>query len=176
MAAIHKSCKHQIEASFERQVSRLKESGYPDDLLVGVCETMCKRIKRMSSRSKDKTEANKTQNNIVVIPYIHGITHKLKKDCKTPKHRRGMLCRPVNNREKKLKKACNIAHRTRYAKCETAVVYRIPLSCGKCYIGQTGWCINDRAKRTCSGSEVHISRPTCQPTVGHVNVTQPLPA
>lgn len=28
----------------------------------------------------------------------------------------------------------------------TGVVYNIPLSCGKCYIGQTGRCINDRAR------------------------------
>ncbi|CAN8004673.1 unnamed protein product, partial [Ixodes hexagonus] len=44
------------------------------------------------------------------------------------------------------KKQCNTKHRTQYAPCENEVIYNIPLTCGRCYIGQTGRCINDRAR------------------------------
>lgn len=30
--------------------------------------------------------------------------------------------------------------------CAREVVYKVPLSCGACYIGQTGRCINDRIR------------------------------
>ena len=30
--------------------------------------------------------------------------------------------------------------------CAVGVVYEIPLTCGKVYIGQTGRCVNDRAR------------------------------
>ncbi|KAG0426957.1 hypothetical protein HPB47_025983 [Ixodes persulcatus] len=38
--------------------------------------------------------------------------------------------------------ACDVNHRTHYVTCATGVVYQIPLSCGRVYIGQTGRCIN----------------------------------
>ncbi|KAG0433699.1 hypothetical protein HPB47_019669 [Ixodes persulcatus] len=34
--------------------------------------------------------------------------------------------------------ACDVNHRTHYVTCATGVVYQIPLSCGRVYIGQTG--------------------------------------
>ncbi|CAN7988052.1 unnamed protein product [Ixodes hexagonus] len=41
---------------------------------------------------------------------------------------------------------CVDSHRTRYVACATGVVYLIPLSCGRVYVGQTGRCVNVRAR------------------------------
>ncbi|MDD9362161.1 MAG: hypothetical protein PV344_04465, partial [Anaplasma sp.] len=74
-------------------------------------------------------------------------------------------------------KICNISHRTRYAPCETGIVYHIPISCGKCYIGQTGSYINDRtrehaasAKGTTAGHLPAHCR-TCECTAVFNNIT-----
>lgn len=34
-------------------------------------------------------------------------------------------------------------HKNKFIECATSVVYCIPLTCGKNYIGQTGKCVND---------------------------------
>ena len=47
-------------------------------------------------------------------------------------------------------KGCNKKHRTVFVPCIICVVYRIPLSCGKEYIGQTGRCLNDRLREHCN--------------------------
>lgn len=41
---------------------------------------------------------------------------------------------------------CCIKRKCKRTTCTENVVYEIPLSCGKCYIGQTGRCINDRLR------------------------------
>lgn len=41
---------------------------------------------------------------------------------------------------------CTIKHTHKFVDCGTCVVYKIPLSCGKVYTGQTGRCVNDRAR------------------------------
>lgn len=152
VSALNKSCDHNIGQSFNKQISRLRNSGYPIGLLVCVCENICTKLKHKSADT-DGRESTKTQKQISVIPYIHGITHKLKKIaarqgikvvCSAP-NKAYSMCRKVN-RHTNEKKMCNISHRTQYAPCETGVVYNIPLSCGKCYIGQTGRCINDRTR------------------------------
>lgn len=131
-------------------MSRLRNSGYPTSILVPVCETICRNLKSAKSGKKVNEE---TRRKIAVLPYVHGITHKLKKIaarneiqvvCSAP-NKAYSMCRRVNNRTGK-EKTCDIAHRTQYVPCMTGVVYNIPLSCGKCYIGQTGRCINDRAR------------------------------
>ena len=41
---------------------------------------------------------------------------------------------------------CSKKHVNRFTDCVRNVVYEIPLSCGRCYIGQTGRCFNERAR------------------------------
>lgn len=41
---------------------------------------------------------------------------------------------------------CTNNHRTKYAACVQGVVHKLPLSCRKSDIGQTGRCINDRVR------------------------------
>lgn len=40
--------------------------------------------------------------------------------------------------------SCEIKHRNPYVACTEEVIYKIPLTCNKVYIGQTGRCINTR--------------------------------
>ncbi|XP_072140594.1 uncharacterized protein [Dermacentor andersoni] len=46
---------------------------------------------------------------------------------------------------------CTRRHRTMFVPCETAVVYEIPFTCGKCYIGQTQNCVNERLRQHQNG-------------------------
>lgn len=151
--ALNKSCHHAIEASFQKQISRLRESGYPNDLLICVCENICTKLRRRSTHPEETTKAKEKQK-IAVLPYVHGITHKLKKIaarqdirvvCSAP-NKAYSMCRKVNEDTNQKKQICNVSHKTQYAPCETGVVYHIPLSCGKCYIGQTGRCVNERMR------------------------------
>lgn len=41
---------------------------------------------------------------------------------------------------------CLVRHEEEFVRCETCVVYEVPFTCGMCYIGQTGRCINDRLR------------------------------
>lgn len=52
------------------------------------------------------------------------------------------MCRRVDQPTNQMK-IRDTSHRTRYAQCQTRVVYRIPLLRAKCYIGQTSRCISD---------------------------------
>ena len=151
-SALRKSCHHQVATSFKKQIARLCDSGYPSALLGGVCECISKKLKRKTT-SGEETANPPTRCKIAVVPYIHGLTHRLKKIasrqdvqvvCSAP-NKAYSMCRRVNKGRDQLR-VCNTAHRTQYAPCETGVVYKIPLSCGKFYIGQTGRCINDRAR------------------------------
>lgn len=61
---------------------------------------------------------------------------------------------PVNSTK------CSKKHANRFRECIEGVVYKIELSCGKSYVGQTGRCINDRLRehantiRTGTGSNL----------------------
>ena len=44
------------------------------------------------------------------------------------------------------KEKCGVKHRNKYVDCTKEVVYKLPLSCGRPYIGQTGRCLNHRLR------------------------------
>lgn len=54
----------------------------------------------------------------------------------------GKRTNPCANKEKE----CKVDRKKRFVTCREGVVYRVPLSCGHEYIGQTGRCINSRLK------------------------------
>lgn len=86
------------------------------------------------------------------IPYVHGLAHNLKHignrysvDVKfTARNKLARLC-PRVNKPKELS-GCTVKHRkpNQYVECILKVVYMIPISCGKVYIGQSGRCVNER--------------------------------
>lgn len=148
-SALVRSCHHQASASFEAQVSRLTASGFPNEFLGAVAERLVaelrgKRTKKTSDQEKKK---------IAVIPYVHGVSHRLKKvgnraDVRvvfSARTKLNGLCRRVNSDAPRAQ-PCSKKHDKRYRECDTAVVYDIPLSCGRSYIGQTGRCVNDRLR------------------------------
>lgn len=141
-SAIKKSCEHKLKNSFLNQKCRLVQAGYPITLLSSVAETML-RTDKTRARDKDKTCA--------VIPYVHGISHNLRKiGSRNGIHvlfsapdRLSGLCKRVNQMGR-TKVGCTTNHRDKFVSCTEGVVYSIPLSCGRTYVGQTGRCLNKR--------------------------------
>lgn len=54
------------------------------------------------------------------------------------------LCQAVSKKFDKRERKCNCSFKDnqKFTKCRIGVVYRLPLTCGNIYIGQTGRCIN----------------------------------
>lgn len=70
------------------------------------------------------------------------------------------LIKKVNSENKESRK-CPIKHAKQFVPCQEGVVYSLPLSCGKRYIGQTGRCLNERLKE-------HEYNVSCVAISGHV--------
>ena len=92
---------------------------------------------------------------IACIQYLHAFSHRMKKVGNrygvkvvfSSRNKLGRVCAAVDRKvEGKGKKwnECEVNHREALVECGKGVVYHIPLSCGKCYIGQTGRCVNNR--------------------------------
>lgn len=102
---------------------------------------------------KDELTATMKKKKIAVVPYMHQITHRLKKVgqrmgvrvVSSAPHKLSQLARLTCAARHK-RQLCKTKHRTRFVNCINNVVYKIPLSCGACYIGQTGRCLNDRLR------------------------------
>lgn len=71
-AALKKSCDHKARESFDTQVERLKSSGYPHTILSEVVENMI-------SSKQQKEESKKKNRRPAVMPYIHRLSHNIKK-------------------------------------------------------------------------------------------------
>lgn len=151
--ALKKSCVHQVHSAVEAQVSRLRDTGYPEHVIVAVCEAVRRREglpgKGAETSVQDGSERRKT----AVIPYLHGVAHRLKKIGQRAGVRVVMsaplklarLCKetcPVRQENS----GCNVGHNNKYVECDGGVVYRVPLACGRVYVGQTGRCINSRLR------------------------------
>ncbi|KAH9374884.1 hypothetical protein HPB48_004163 [Haemaphysalis longicornis] len=88
----------------------------------------------------------------MVVPYVHGFKHNHKKIAPrqsvfvafSAPEKAHQKCRRVSDQTKAEK--CDKNHCSRYADCNSESRYYIPLLCRKVYTGQTGRCINDRAK------------------------------
>ncbi|KAG0434493.1 hypothetical protein HPB47_019071 [Ixodes persulcatus] len=69
----------------------------------------------------------------------HGGAEKLSTESpKTFKERR------VSKRKNPSSHGCTVKHGTPFVSCTIGAVYRIPFTCGRVYIGQTGRCLNIR--------------------------------
>lgn len=136
-----------MHASFQLQIVRLNASKFPALLVSSVCESLLKKLKGPGNNDSNERERQPT----IAIPYVHRISHNLKKalskysvnvvftaPCKLSK-----VCSMMSKRKSK---KCEKKHDTTFTECDTNVVYKIPLSCDKVYIGQTGRCFNERAR------------------------------
>uniref|UniRef100_A0A6G5AFU1 Putative tick transposon n=1 Tax=Rhipicephalus microplus TaxID=6941 RepID=A0A6G5AFU1_RHIMP len=88
---------------------------------------------------------------IHVMPYLYSVSHNVKKVA----NRYGvdvLFSAPTKLRQicslmtKQKKAKCTKKHANVFIRCVFAVVYLIPLSCGRVYIGQTGRCLNERLR------------------------------
>lgn len=65
------------------------------------------------------------------------------------------------------RRGCQIKHVEKYRSCKESVVYKIPMSCGKVYIGQTLRCINTRLRehkkrQANTGSSMYEHQKVCK--------------
>lgn len=152
--ALEKSCVHALHSSFTQQVDRMEKAGYPRHVVVSVAETILKSYKshhNLGERGCGTSECTKMKT--AVVPYVHGVSHGLKKIAKrvnvrvafSAPQKLSRLAAKTTSLEKK-EPGCQVKHRNRYTECVEGVIYSIPLTCGKQYVGQTGRCVNDRLR------------------------------
>lgn len=114
---------------------------------------------------------------MVAVPYVQKTSHNLEGSQKvlfSAPTKMVQICSKLRSIAEDLKKAkCQKRHGHPYVLCWTGVVYRIPLTCGRSYVGQTGGCLNDgllepdcSLKSTVSGHlPVHSNTCFCSPTL-----------
>ncbi|XP_049528721.1 LOW QUALITY PROTEIN: uncharacterized protein LOC125947615 [Dermacentor silvarum] len=147
--ALRRSCPHSMQISFDAQVDRLLSAGYTKALISAVAEKLCKQIKLGENNRAPRPPVEKKK--LAVLPYIHDVSHKLKRVGQragvavvfSAPEKLSKLCRFGSQTRRG---RCTVKHRNPLVSCTTGVVYMIPLSCGKKYVGQTGRCINDRLR------------------------------
>lgn len=74
--AVTMSCLHTMTKSLVSQVNRLTLAGYPTPLLRSSAEAV---LKWVSSNSATKSLQENARGRLNAIPYIHGVSHTLKK-------------------------------------------------------------------------------------------------
>lgn len=83
----------------------------------------------------------------VVTNYNHKVSHRLKKVAakynipdffSTPLKE---LCKTANQKKKDFK--CSTWHRCKFANCTESIPHKIPLTCGRSHVSQSGRCLND---------------------------------
>ncbi|CAN7942713.1 unnamed protein product [Ixodes hexagonus] len=181
-SALKKSCAHKMSEGFGRQIGRLKESGFPLALLAEVASTLLKKAKGV-----ERAKAQKERKRMVVVPYLHRVSHNLKQVggrygipvVFSAPQKIGQICYRVGaGADGRSKAKCSKAHRKPFVTCVSGVVYRIPLSCDRCYVGQTGRCLNDRLREhsyslsaTVGGLlPIHCRDCKCRPDFGRVTI------
>ena len=144
-ALVRRSCTCELHNSLRVQDSRLRSSGYPEELL--------NRTKRLllNFKSPEEVDVEGERKKFVSVPYAHAISSMLSKSAKTynisvatsydNKIRSSMLTK--QKREFK----CSDTHKdVDVFDCSSGVVYEIAFSCGNKYIGESGRCANSRLK------------------------------
>lgn len=115
-----------------------------------MAESLLKKFKK--ARCSEAESPVKGTRNVSVIPYCHMISHNLKKVGNragvqvvfSVPQKLSRICKAVNAAEPAPR--CTTKHRSQFVECVDEVVYSVPLTCGKRYIGQTGRCLNERLK------------------------------
>lgn len=147
--ALKKSCTHFMSHSFMQQMWCLKEAGYSAHVWISVAEKHLKKIRAWSSESDPQEWATPNCGNTAVIPYIDKMSHKSKKVAlrenvrvvfSVPHKLKSLALKTNSSRTEKTE--CGVKHKHKFIECKVFVIYRIPLFCGKCYVGQTSRCVN----------------------------------
>lgn len=114
---------------------------------------MKKAIMSEGSGSKEKGREPNERGALSVIPYVHGLSHRLKKVAArfgmkvvfSAKNKLSSVCCLVRKFEQPQgTKECTVRHSRRFVECKKNVIYRIPVACGHVYVGKTRRCVNIR--------------------------------
>jgi hypothetical protein len=140
--AVLNSCLHECQTSLNMQRKRLSSAGYKLQFVIQQIRALTISI----DREKEPFENDKAT---VVIQYYHDWAHRIKKLAGQFNvrvifkygNKLGRLA-PITN--SKAKDSCEKSGHMNATDCAIGVVYQIPLSCGKSYVGQSGACINSR--------------------------------
>lgn len=153
MNALRRSCPHKCSCSFQAQADRLKKAGFPQYVVTSVAEGLLKTVKHAREGEEQASpETEPVKQKCAVIPYLHDVSHRLKKIGNNANVRVVLsapnklynLCKASYSGSEKPR--CQKKHKESFVKCENNIVYELLLSCGKKYIGQTGRCANDRLR------------------------------
>jgi hypothetical protein len=144
-SAMEKSCHHRVDDALNYQLDRFSHAGYGQHLIKQCLVLTLKRY------SKDRQEKVFDTSKVVAIPYYHGVSHRLAKVAQefgvhvVYAARRKLATLTPFTRQFKTHE-CPVNHRSLnfVNPCAMHVVYKIPLSCGASYIGQTSRCVNTR--------------------------------
>lgn len=182
-SALVRSCFHQMRASFSEQVTRLTDAGFPDTIIRQTVHKLTKRVKL----NADNVAAHlgpEQRKSSAVLPYIHKLSHNLKNVASrfgvsvvfSSPNKLNRVCgiveRKLKNRVSGVaKEGCGVKHVTPFVQCRKGVVYLLPFSCGRVYIGQTSRCINIRLmehRRSLQGNVYshvaqHVAQCHCAP-------------
>lgn len=172
---------HSAGESFDAQVHRLRCSGFPDSILFDVAERLLTSQKRQRKSEKTRRPA--------IVPYIHCLAHNLKRVASkydvqvalSAPDKLKKLCPRINNKKEE-NVQCQTRHQHKYVDCKSHVVYEVPFSCGKVYVGQSGRRINVRLrehdlslKASPSGHlTVHVRDCHCTPLFNQTKVLKHL--
>lgn len=74
-SALKKSCIHKCKDSFQQQVDRLKNAGFPAHVLVSASERI---IKKCKSHPVETAEPGDKSRKYAVMPYVHRLSHRFK--------------------------------------------------------------------------------------------------
>lgn len=154
-ASLTRSCSDSVCEAFHGQVSRLKEAGFPGTTLRMTADKLVRLLKKQGGAGQAGSSRERSEK-FAVLPYVHRMSHGLKKVAArfgvdvvfSSPVKLNSVCPAVQRRAEyepgKKKSACVVNHVSPFVPCSVAVVYKIPLSCGKVYVGQTGRCLNVR--------------------------------
>ncbi|XP_037529250.1 uncharacterized protein LOC119406586 [Rhipicephalus sanguineus] len=73
--ALVRSCHHSIASYYGSQVQRLKESDYPESLLISLTAALLREVRSTREHIRPSLQKSKT----VVIPYVHSVSHLIKR-------------------------------------------------------------------------------------------------
>ena len=132
-SALTKSCHHMVQFSFDQQRKRLLDAGFPQALLVSVAECILRDSKNRNA-ARTFEQGNRTR----VLPYVHAVSHNLKKIAQranvrvlfSAPNKLERLCK-ITTRNANENRGCKTNHKNKFVDCAECVVYCLPLSCGR---------------------------------------------
>ena len=150
---------------------------------------MAKTVKARPNRTADGNRTT-TRKNLAVIPYLHRLSHGINNVANryhvdvvfSVGHKLRQVCpavhRKLNGGKSDKRLRCAVKHKKKFVDCHTNVVYKIPCSCGKIYIGQTSRCINIRIQEhaqnvkngTGSHLALHCRKSGCNPSFDRTEI------